>query len=1320
MAGPDEGSVNYLDALLRSPSCCSGTPPPSTPSSGNLPSSTASSSLANRSSSHRSSVTSKPPEQMSVGRHRWFTVQESPKPQPPCVSPASPFLVSYNPSATPATWNAYNPSTTPAARNARENARSPATCSYASFLPSPLPESTTPATCSYLQQQQQSPHKKRTSRRTPVASSCTAADHPLIPAARSAKSATRKSNVVLSPSLPVCSSSSSCTGCSVHMRQIVRFHPASPWQRSPSPGCGVARRPGRRRPISPAQPLEKLHHGSETVLNEMRGSAASSPEVQAASEGLVGPPLLLEEEGLFEITRTGLARPSSPAWSKQQRVTSLSPPLPPPSLSDSDSSFSSLPVSPPPAPPSSPFTELPSTTPPPPVYYPPPPYPLSPAPVFASDSVTPFSPPPPPPLSSPPASLHKPSASPGFSDLYLSPASSLSSFRKLSSSPLSRRVSSPAPPSSSSPPPPPPPSDSPLHDSPPPPPAQLPIPIRLTFQTQQQPVFVEETDSGGGQIGGGQGRPLLLLQAWNTLLQLQSKAKAGSRTGSRCSSPIRQEQLIDPVAVTDSLPVVTQSVSVGRIEACKGPQGLMQDQKHAKDRTGRQHLQEGAESKVDIWVRRPPWRLPDCLDAHELAKFRLMLAQHRAPATGLENVKSPPANKTQGNGLAFLPEGVIKLPCQLSKLLKPDCCGGGQILTHVSARLHGVLQALQLLQLYRASLTSRSDAVSPSSPAVVSNIPVGGGGVTRPKSRGRRGSLKEHFRRATMQFSEASIFVEGVSQQLWQSGGSSNWSSSSSRGRAGCATCLVGVGRPSWGLGSGGDFVTVVQHSLKEIPCSDITGGTPGDVEAAMTHDTGFTLPAKTLFNRDYQKQVENMASSEQYEKAQLDNYGFPLAKELTSVYSEWLYGKYQNSLQGQKLLWQHGSGQCLKQSQLSPLSWHGFPAAVRARAWWQSFRAGPVREEELRRRGLALGDKGDEYPFRAYCTMLETQQQKTIAEGDVKVEGAHSSLRKLITLDVRRMFPGHEGFRRTAMSTAMTRMLITFQLLFTKQPYNQAMSYLAAWLLLVFTGGEDVTSDVDQQHVLPGEARAFWVFVTLVQYVLPAGYLDGAGATADVAAFEVLLAARAPSLYAHLLQLRVDVSLLVLPWFMCCFVSVLLPPETVLRLWDVMAVEGRTTLFRFALAVFVSHQEEIMALSDGCAVMALLSRPGPKLLDCDGLAEVARFKCDFAVESLVPLLLAARVCVDAASSCTSILIPSSPSSSPLLFSPSSSLSLSSRFPSSNSHDLSSSTSEAVKGSTHIQPTPESNSYAEINRAKTEQPGTKQTALGPSSEKAGG
>ncbi|KAK3063511.1 hypothetical protein LTS18_014941 [Coniosporium uncinatum] len=80
-------------------------------------------------------------------------------------------------------------------------------------------------------------------------------------------------------------------------------------------------------------------------------------------------------------------------------------------------------------------------------------------------------------------------------------------------------------------------------------------------------------------------------------------------------------------------------------------------------------------------------------------------------------------------------------------------------------------------------------------------------------------------------------------------------------------------------------------------------------------------------------------------------------------------------------------------------------------------------------------------------------------------------------------------------------------------------------------------------------------------------------------------------------------VSLATTAWFMSLFIGTL-PIESVLRVWDSFFYEGSKTLFRIALAIFKSGEQEIRAVREDMEVFQVVQTIPRRLVDASGLME--------------------------------------------------------------------------------------------------------------------
>lgn len=191
------------------------------------------------------------------------------------------------------------------------------------------------------------------------------------------------------------------------------------------------------------------------------------------------------------------------------------------------------------------------------------------------------------------------------------------------------------------------------------------------------------------------------------------------------------------------------------------------------------------------------------------------------------------------------------------------------------------------------------------------------------------------------------------------------------------------------------------------------------------------------------------------------------------------------------------------------------------------------------------------------------------------------------IWLDIPRTFPTHRKLQKGAAGCDdMRDVLVAYANHNTTLGYCQGMSYVAGMLLVTFESVED----------------AFWTFLALMDQHL-SGLFDSrvSGMVKDGKIFDRLLAERMPALAAHLERNSIASLLYITPWFMTLFTHMDAPWTTVLRIWDIFALEGKPALFRFALAMLHLNERELLAAVGVEKLLPLLLKvcpPEDALLD--------------------------------------------------------------------------------------------------------------------------
>lgn len=119
-------------------------------------------------------------------------------------------------------------------------------------------------------------------------------------------------------------------------------------------------------------------------------------------------------------------------------------------------------------------------------------------------------------------------------------------------------------------------------------------------------------------------------------------------------------------------------------------------------------------------------------------------------------------------------------------------------------------------------------------------------------------------------------------------------------------------------------------------------------------------------------------------------------------------------------------------------------------------------------------------------------------------------------------------------------------------------------------------------------EIEALKVMIYLVEGVLPKGYFSGSlgGLQADMAVFREILGNRLPKLSKHLQRLQSAMgegafeppltNVFTMQWFLTLFCTCL-PKNCVLRVWDLILVEGSDILLRTALAIWGLLEEYVI-----------------------------------------------------------------------------------------------------------------------------------------------
>ncbi|PIK34391.1 hypothetical protein BSL78_28786 [Apostichopus japonicus] len=202
--------------------------------------------------------------------------------------------------------------------------------------------------------------------------------------------------------------------------------------------------------------------------------------------------------------------------------------------------------------------------------------------------------------------------------------------------------------------------------------------------------------------------------------------------------------------------------------------------------------------------------------------------------------------------------------------------------------------------------------------------------------------------------------------------------------------------------------------------------------------------------------------------------------------------------------------------------------------------------------------------------------------------ENALKTLREII-VDVDRTFPTHRLFMGRDTSAkegqaSLFRLLSAYSIYNSEVGYCQGMSYIAGMLLMQ----------------MASEEESFWAMVALFEkpkYL--SGYFDSSLQRIQnhSAIFQKLLLQRYPKLGKHFILLDVNPLMFVTPWFMCLFTS--MPCwETVLAIWDLLLLDGISTIFRVALGILHLDRLRCLSCDEMGQVLPKLLHPPAQLVE--------------------------------------------------------------------------------------------------------------------------
>ncbi|KAI0329465.1 RabGAP/TBC [Cubamyces sp. BRFM 1775] len=175
------------------------------------------------------------------------------------------------------------------------------------------------------------------------------------------------------------------------------------------------------------------------------------------------------------------------------------------------------------------------------------------------------------------------------------------------------------------------------------------------------------------------------------------------------------------------------------------------------------------------------------------------------------------------------------------------------------------------------------------------------------------------------------------------------------------------------------------------------------------------------------------------------------------------------------------------------------------------------------------------------------------------------------IERDIQQCFTEHPQLK----DGSLTKLLQAYLSMVPDVQYNKGLALIAGQLLLQSP-----------------EEDAFWTFISLMDSHLRPYFSNSVQLEVDASLFAKALEANdSPCAKKVFGDMAIAPATICRPWFMAVFADTL-PPDYLLRVWDVFLFEGVTFLFRAGLAIFISSRRSILQSTSPDNVFNALFHP--------------------------------------------------------------------------------------------------------------------------------
>jgi len=171
--------------------------------------------------------------------------------------------------------------------------------------------------------------------------------------------------------------------------------------------------------------------------------------------------------------------------------------------------------------------------------------------------------------------------------------------------------------------------------------------------------------------------------------------------------------------------------------------------------------------------------------------------------------------------------------------------------------------------------------------------------------------------------------------------------------------------------------------------------------------------------------------------------------------------------------------------------------------------------------------------------------------------------VKRQIEGDLHRTYPKHPVIDTPEGIGTLGRILSAFAVHDPHVGYVQGLNFITG-LILIVLGAE-------------AEEQAFWVLASAVEDKMYKGCYapDLNGCHVEQRVLRRLIKSKVPKVHRKMKEFDCNIILFTTEWFLCLFTRSM-PAETAARIWDAFLLEGSKVLFRVALALFKSVEDEL------------------------------------------------------------------------------------------------------------------------------------------------